>query len=200
MIASGRSSVAHAGERLFGFKAHYRGRVDDEVALFFFDKCYVGISAVEGGSLNVCGLAPERLLQACGFQPEQLLARCEGVQSRLSGCDRAFDWLVTGPLVTGWAPCDVSESLVYPAGDALGFIDPFTGSGILNAMSSGRSAGAAAATGVPVRAYITERRRALRRPFFVSSVCRSALAASLGRPLASLVPGRWLFHLTRPVL
>jgi hypothetical protein len=200
VIASGRSSVAHAGERLFGFKAHYTGRIDDEVALYFFDNCYVGISAVEGGAINVCGLAPERLLQECRFEPELLLARCEGVQSRLSGCGRSFDWLVTGPLVTGWAPLDASASLVYPAGDALGFIDPFTGSGILNAMSSGRSAGAAAATGVAVRAYIAERHRALRRPFLVSSVCRSALAAGLGRPLASLVPGRWLFHLTRPAI
>lgn len=200
VLTSGRTTVARDGERLFGFKAHYRGRADGEVSLYFFDTCYAGVSAVEGGAINVCGLAPERLLQECGFEPERLLSRCGALQKRIGGFQRSFDWLVTGPLVTGWAPWDASQSLVYPAGDALGFIDPFTGSGILNAMASGLSAGTAAATGMPVREYIAERHRVLRRPFLVSAVCRRALAAGLGRPLASLVPGRWLFHLTRPAI
>lgn len=200
VLAHGRTTVVRDGQRLFGFKAQFRGRVDDEVALYFFDNCYVGVSAVEGGAVNVCGLAPEQLLQECGFEPERLLARCDGLQARMAGFQRSFDWLITGPLVTGWAPRGASEPLVYPAGDALGFIDPFTGSGILNAMSSGYRAGAAAAKGVPVGAYIAERRRALRRPFVVSTVFRSALAVGLGGPLASLVPGRWLFRLTRPVI
>lgn len=200
VVASGRAAVDRRGQRLFGFKAHFRGRVDDEVALYFFDTCYVGVSAVEGGAVNVCGLAPERLLQACGFEPERLLARCEALQTRMAGCERSFEWLITGPLVTGWASPDPSGSLVYPAGDALGFIDPFTGSGILNAMSSGRAAGTAAATGLPVREYLTERRRVLRRPFVVSAACRAAIAAGLGGPIASLVPDRWLFHLTRPAI
>lgn len=200
VLAHGRAAVDRGGQRLFGFKAHYRGTTDDEVSLFFFDGCYVGVSAVEGGAVNVCGLAPERLLQECGFRPKHLLSRCDALQTRINGFQQSFDWLITGPLVTGWAPIDTSESRVYPAGDALGFIDPFTGSGILNAMSSGRGAGTAAATGRPVPAYIAERRRVLRRPFFVSAVCRALIAAGLGGPIASLVPGRWLFHMTRPAL
>jgi len=200
VLANGRATVVRGRQRLFGFKAHFRGRVDGEVSLYFFDNCYVGVSAVEGDAINVCGLAPERLLQDCGFEPERLLSRCDELQTRISELDRSFDWLITGPLVTGWAPVDESESLVYPTGDALGFIDPFTGSGILNAMSSGRSAGIAAATGMPVRTYIDERHRVLRRPFLVSSVCRSALAAGMGGPIASVIPSRWLFHMTRPAL
>lgn len=200
VLAHGRATTARGGERLFGFKAHYRGRSDGEVALFFFDNCYVGVSAVEGDVINVCGLAPERLLQECAFQPEDLLSRCDALQARMNGFQRSFEWLITGPLVTGWAKVDHTESLVYPAGDALGFIDPFTGSGILNAMSSGSNAGTAAARGVPVATYIAERHRALRRPFMVSSVFRAALAAGMGGPLASFLPGRWLFHMTRPVI
>lgn len=200
VLAHGRAVVDRGGQRLFGFKAHFQGPIDDDVSLFFFDGCYVGVSAVEGGAVNVCGLAPERLLQECCFRPEHLLSRCDALQTRMTGFQQSFDWLITGPLVTGWAPIDTSESRVYPAGDALGFIDPFTGSGILNAISSGRSAGTAAATGQPVPAYIAERRRVLRRPFFVSAVCRAAIAAGLGGPIASLVPGRWLFHMTRPAL
>lgn len=200
VLAHGRTTVDRGGHRLFGFKTHFRGRANEDVALYFFDNCYVGVSAVEGNAVNVCGLAPERLLQECGFDPEQLLSRCETLQTRIAGFQRTFDWLITGPLVTGWAPVDALESHIYPTGDALGFIDPFTGSGILNAMSSGWSAGIAAATGVPAGAYIAERHRALRRPFVVSTVFRSALAAGMGGPLASLVPGRWLFYLTRPTL
>jgi hypothetical protein len=200
VVAHGRTTVDRRGQRLFGFKAHHRGRIDDEVALYFFDNCYVGVSAVEGGAVNVCGLAPESLLRECGFAPERLLARCDALQVRMAGFQRSFDWLITGPLVTGWTQWDAAQSLVYPAGDAWGFIDPFTGSGILNAMSSGRSAGIAAANGVPVRSYLAERRRVLRRPFVVSAVCRAAIAAGVGGPIASLVPGRWLFHMTRPAL
>jgi menaquinone-9 beta-reductase len=200
VLANGRTAQAKAGDRAFGFKAHYQGVADDTVALFFFDGCYVGMSAVEGGQINICGLAPERLLRECAFQPERLLARCEALQSRIQGLERTFDWLTTGPLVPGLSPQQAPEPLVYPTGDALGFIDPFTGSGILNAMLSGHSAGAAAATGLSVEAYLAAGRRALRRPFLVSRLFRGVLGSGWAGPLASLVPGSWLFHLTRPVV
>jgi len=200
ILANGRAAQAQAGNRAFGFKAHYQGMADDTVALFFFDGCYVGMSAVEGGQINICGLAPERLLRECGFQPERVLARCDALQSRIQGLERTFDWLTTGPLVPGLMPHQAPEPLVYPAGDALGFIDPFTGSGILNAMLSGHSAGAAAATGLPVDAYLAAARRALRRPFLISRLFRRVLGSGWAGPLASLVPGSWLFHLTRPAV
>ena len=200
ICATGRTGQAQAGARLFGFKTHYRGVVDDTVALYFFDGCYVGVSAVEGGEINVCGLGPEPLLRECAFQPERLLARCPALQSRLQGFERAFDWLTTGPVVMGLAPQEAPEPLVYPVGDALGFIDPFTGSGILNAMLSGHDAGVAAARGRPVDEYLAGARRALRRPFIVSTMFRRVLGSGWAGPVASLVPGRWLFHWTRPVL
>lgn len=200
ILANGRAAHAKAGNRAFGFKAHYQGVADDVVALFFFDGCYVGMSAVEGGDINICGLAPEPLLRECGFQPERVLARCEVLQSRIQGLERTFDWLTTGPLVPGLAPRQAPEPLVYPTGDALGFIDPFTGSGILNAMLSGHSAGEAAATGLSMEAYLAAGRRALRRPFLMSKLFRGVIASGWAGPLASLVPGSWLFHLTRPVL
>lgn len=200
VLAAGRPGHAPAGNRLFGFKAHYRGAIDDTVALFFFEGCYIGVSAVEDGQVNVCGLAPERLLRNCAFDPARLLARSEALQSRLHGLEQAFDWLTTGPLVMGMAPREAQEPFVYPAGDALGFIDPFTGSGILNAMLSGQRAGAAAARGLPSGAYLTDAKRSLRRPFLVSTLFRWTLASGGAGPLASVVPGAWLFHWTRPVM
>jgi hypothetical protein len=224
VLANGRTTQGRAGERLFGFKAHFRdGRVarghanegalatpgtpkvfqqptraDDTVALFFFDGCYVGVSAVEGAEINVCGLAPERLLRDCAFEPDRLLERCQPLQSRMQGLDRVFEWLTTGPLVPGLPPRKAPEPLTYPAGDALGFIDPFTGSGILNAMLCGYSAGGAAARSLPVDAYLAAGRRAFRRPFLVSALFRKAIGTGLAGPLAAFVPGSWLFYLTRP--
>lgn len=200
VLANGRTARGAGGERAFGFKAHFRGPGDDTVALFFFDGCYVGVSAVEDGGINVCGLAPERLLRECSFQPERVLARCAALQSRVAPLERTLDWLTTGPLVPGLPRRHAPEPLTYPAGDALGFVDPFTGSGILNAMLCGYSAGAAAAAGVPAAAYLASGRRALRRPFLVSSLFRKALDSGVAGPLASLVPGGWLFHLTRPIV
>jgi menaquinone-9 beta-reductase len=200
ILANGRTAQAQSGDRLFGFKAHYRGVVDDTVALFFFDRCYVGMSAVEDGEINICGLAPERLLRECAFQPERLLARCQALESRMQGLERAFDWLTTGPLVMGWPAREALEPLVYPAGDALGFIDPFTGSGILNAMLSGHRAGEAAARDLPVDEYLAAGRLALRRPFLVSTLFRRVIGSGWAGPLTSLVPGKWLFYLTRPAV
>jgi hypothetical protein len=199
VLANGRTVQRGTGERLFGFKAHFRGGdVDDSVALFFFDGCYVGVSAVEDAEINICGLAPERLLRECAFQPDRLLERCQPLQSHMAGLERVFDWLTTGPLVPGLPPREAPEPLTYPAGDALGFIDPFTGSGILNAMLCGYSAGGAAARRVPVDVYLAAGRRALRRPFLVSALFRRAIGSGVAGPLAALVPGSWLFHLTRP--
>lgn len=215
IVAGGRKSIAPpASDRLFGFKAHFSGPVNDAVELHFFDHCYVGVSAVEKGATNVCGLAPERILRSCGFHPDDLLDRSASLSERLRPLTRTMDWLVTGPLVFSQSikaakasgrinpqsdvpggPCDQPA---YRAGDALGFIDPFTGSGILNAMLTGELAGCAAARGASADEYLRDCRRLLRRPFLVSSAVRALLASGHADWLAPLVPGRLLFYATRP--
>jgi flavin-dependent dehydrogenase len=109
-----------------------------------------------------------------------------------------MDWLITGPLVFSERLRQPADQAVYCAGDSLGFIDPFTGSGILNAMLTGERAGIAAARGAPAASYLRDCRRLLRRPFLVSSVFRTIIASGHAGVLASLVPGRFLFHATRP--
>src|ERR1019366_2101232 len=69
ILAGGRRSIAPAGDRLFGFKTHFSGPVNDNVELYFFRNCYVGISAIENGATNVCGLAPERSSDPSAFTP-----------------------------------------------------------------------------------------------------------------------------------
>jgi hypothetical protein len=198
ILAGGRRSIAPAGDRLFGFKTHFSGPVNDNVELYFFRNCYVGISAIENGATNVCGLAPERILRSFGFHPGDLLNRYAPLSERLCPLTRTMDWLVTGPLVFSERLRQPADEVTYPAGDSLGFIDPFTGSGILNAMLTGELAGIAAARGAPAASYIRDCRRLLRRPFLVSSVFRTIIASGHAGLLASLVPGRLLFHATRP--
>ena len=199
ILAAGRKSIAPTGDRLFGFKAHFSGPVNDAVELFFFQNCYVGVSAIENGATNVCGLASERALRSVAFHPSDLLARCASLSERLRSLTRTMEWLVTGPLVFSQRLSQPANEDTYLAGDALGFIDPFTGSGILNAMFTGELAGLAAARGASAEAYLRDCRRLLRRTFLVSSALRTIIASGQAGLLASLVPGRFLFHATRPV-
>jgi hypothetical protein len=198
VLAAGRKSIAPAGDRLFGFKAHFSGPVSDAVELFFFQNCYVGVSAIENGATNVCGLAPERALHSVGFHPSDLLQRCAALSDRMRALTRTMDWLVTGPLVFSARLSESVNGSIHHAGDSLGFIDPFTGSGILNAMRTGELAGLAAARGTPAQEYLRDCGRLLRRPFLISSVFRAIIASGHAGLLASAVPGSFLFHATRP--
>jgi len=198
VVAHGRQAPRRTGARLFGFKAHFRapasGTLDEPVELFFFGGGYAGLSPVEDGAFNVCGLAPEESLRACEFRPEALLP--EPLLARLRPLERSFDWLLTGPLV--FREEFTHRSDLYLAGDALGFIDPFTGSGILAAIATGRLAGQAASRRTSCESYSAECRRVLRRQYRVASALRQMLGAGLSESVASWIPGSLLYRLTRP--
>jgi menaquinone-9 beta-reductase len=86
----------------------------------------------------------------------------------------------------------------YPAGDALSFVDPFTGSGLLAAVRSGSMAGRAAAIGQPIPEYLLACRASLHQPFQFAELLRRALQGGWAERLAPLAPSRLLFALTRP--
>jgi flavin-dependent dehydrogenase len=197
VVATGRKAKpGDRGNRLFGFKAHFEGPTDDAVELFFFDRCYVGVTSIEGGKTNVCGLAPESFLSSFGFEYDSIPLHCRALADRLEPLRRVMPWISTGPLQYGQA-FDYGGS-VYPAGDALSFVDPFTGSGLLAAVRSGSMAGRAAAHHQPVDQYLRECRASLRQPFQVAGVLRKALEGGWAEKLAPLAPARLLFALTRP--
>jgi flavin-dependent dehydrogenase len=204
IVATGRNAKAgctsikplRRGNRLFGFKAHFEGPTDDAVDLFFFDRCYVGVTAIEGGKTNVCGLAPESFLSTFGFEYDSIPLHCRALADRLKPLRRVMPWISTGPLQYGQAFEQAGS--VYPAGDALSFVDPFTGSGLLAAVRSGSMAGRAAAQDQPVDQYLRECRASLRQPFQVAGVLRKALEGGWAEKLAPLAPARLLFALTRP--
>jgi hypothetical protein len=193
-----RSGPGPRGQRLFGFKAHFAGPVDDAVELFFFGRSYVGVTGIEGGRTNVCGLAPENLLSRFGFEYDDIVLQCAPLSDRLRPLRRVTQWFSTGPLRYGQAFESDGVEDDYPTGDALSFVDPFTGSGLLAAVRSGAMAGRAAATGQPVAEYLRECRASLRQPFQVAGVLRRALQGGWAEKLAPLAPARLLYALTRP--
>jgi menaquinone-9 beta-reductase len=195
--AAGRQSTAPKGDRLFGFKAHYRGPAHDAVELYFFRGCYVGLNCVEDGFTNVCGLGPERILRERGFQLDELLEGFQPLRERLAPLQRTMNWMHVGPLVFRNRFHEPGLSC-YPAGDALSFVDPFTGSGIASALISGRLAGRAAARRNEPAVYMKQATEALGRPFTVAGALRKALCWSWAGPVAALIPGSYLFRLTRP--
>lgn len=195
VLANGRGAGPRAGSRLFGFKAHFRGPAADAVELYFTEFGYVGINPIENGLTNVCGIAPEGRLRECGFDPDEFMGRSPLLAERLRPLTRTLKWLTTGPLVFSRLP--VTAVAAYAAGDALGFVDPFTGSGILNALLTGWMAGTAAARQVPAAEHVRACRARLERPAMISALFRSAIQRGYADHLAWLVPGRWMYRLTR---
>jgi len=195
VFATGRQARPPSGDRIFGFKAHFSGPPGDAVELYFGDRFYVGVNPVEDGITTVCGLAPESLLRSVDFHYEALFGLSDALDERTRPLTQVMAWLTTGPLVYGRTnpPRDL-----YAAGDAFSFIDPFTGAGMLNALESGSMAGSAAARQESPAAYRAALSNRLKRPLFMASVFRAALAAGVGQVLAPWIPGRWLFSLTRP--
>jgi flavin-dependent dehydrogenase len=198
-VATGRSASAPKGNRLFGFKAHFRGPVNDAVEMFFLNgRAYVGVSPVEDGFTNVCGLAEEHVLAAYNFEIDEYLRRHRPLRERLEPLERVWDWLTTGPLVFQHQLRSPAEPGLYRAGDALSFIDPFTGSGILTALFTGSEAGRAAARRQAPEEHLRLCRSRLLPPFQATSFFRKALVDGWGQWIAPWLPSPALFHLTRP--
>jgi hypothetical protein len=198
VLAIGRKSIAARGQRLFGFKAHFEGPVNDAVELFFFRGCYIGVSAIENGITNICGIASEETLRACEFHMDDFLASWPPLANRVRPLSRMTRWLTVGPLVFGRQWRHLTGRDIYPAGDALGFIDPFTGLGLVTAVGTGRLAGLAASRQSSVEKHLSNCRRAVRKPFYLAAVFRAILEAGLAQSLGPLIPAGWLFQMTRP--
>jgi len=192
ILAHGRTQPSN-GDRIFGFKAHFTGPVSDAVELFFFDKGYIGVNPVENGVTNVCGLASESLLRDVAFDPDRLASRLDG---RLSNLRRSMNWLTTGPLVYH-RTADPSRFL---SGDALQFVDPFTGTGMTIALWTGALAGRMAAANESPANFYGQAIQALDRQRVVCALLRRALAWTPSSRIAPLIPPAWLYVLTRPKL
>jgi flavin-dependent dehydrogenase len=202
VIAHGRdtANTPARGRRLFGFKAHFDGPAEDAIELYFSRYAYVGVNPVEGGRTNVCGLAPEWRLRQSDFEFDDIVDSFPPLRDRLRPLRRSMEWLAAGPLVYGNNFRRRGAQWIYPAGDALSFVDPFTGSGILAAVATGSLAGTCAAAAIQTSEYLKMCRARLAAPFRVSSVFRAVLRLGWADRIGPLVPPELLFRLTRPLL
>ncbi len=198
VIAHGRRENQPRGSRLFGFKAHFKGPASDAVELVFDGKAYTGLNAIEDGFTNVCGIAPETLLGRYDFDIDAFVAACPALAGRLAPLERTTKWFTTGPLVFCQHIEQPDEPGVYRAGDALSFVDPFTGSGLLSAILTGAAAGASAVRCVTQGEYQVLCRKMLRRAFGIATLMRVSVENGWAERLMWLTPGRLLFHATRP--
>jgi menaquinone-9 beta-reductase len=131
------------GARLFGCKVHLKRikGMDGLGELFFFKDGYGGLSDVEDGRSNLCFLTTERTLIEARGDREKLLdltvRNNPAGRARLIDAVAAGEWHGTGPITYGRQQ---TMTGLLTVGDASAFIDPFTGSGMLLALSSGELA------------------------------------------------------------
>ncbi len=133
------------GSRVFGCKVHLRGveGLRGRGELFFFRDGYGGMSEVEGDRVNLCFLTTEATLLAAKGDRQRLLDLTlrsnAAAHRRLEHAKFDGEWLGTGPITYGRRQ---TMPGVLAIGDAAAFIDPFTGSGMLLAFTSGELAAA----------------------------------------------------------
>ncbi|MBM3763419.1 MAG: hypothetical protein FJW36_24680 [Acidobacteria bacterium] len=194
IVAHGRKPLSQRGQRLFGYKAHFKGPFNHAVELYFKGVGYTGINPIEDGMTNVCGIAREEDLKAAGFDGDEFLSRQPHVAARLQGLRRKMDWLFTGPLFYG----PTEATIGYPCGDALSFVDPFTGSGMLCAVATGQLAARSVVEGFSSEQHIAACRKMLLPAFRWSTLLRKSLTWPGVPSLAKLVPGEILYKQSRP--
>ncbi len=205
------SGSARAEEsRMFGCKVHLRGLegMKGIGELFFYHDGYGGMSDVENNRTNLCFITTAATLREAKGDREKLLDLTmrsnPAARRRLRDAVIDGEWLGTGPIIYGRRrPIPGIISI----GDAGAFIDPFTGSGILLALSGGELAAEviieAFAAGVRDADAIASRYDRLHRAKFgwrfracallraiaFSPTARNAMATALTRyhPLTKLI-------------
>jgi len=136
---AGRQPSRLEGSRLFGCEVHLRSveGMEGIGELFFYRNGYGGLSSVENGRTNLCFMTTEATLREAKGDREKLLdltMRSNPVaRRRLQNAVIEGEWHGAGPITYGRGRPTPG---VISIGDAGAFIDPFTGSGILLALSS----------------------------------------------------------------
>ena len=138
-----RAFVSAPRRRHFGFKRHAIAesypRGSEVIELHPFHRGYLGVSSIEGGRTNLCGLVDEsRIRTLKGGWPTFIEALREerAPLARLwSEHSEAGDFLSSDPVIFGGKEPSMG-SMIF-VGDASGMIDPLTGNGMTMAMQSG---------------------------------------------------------------
>jgi flavin-dependent dehydrogenase len=130
---------------LVAFKAHLENAhvATGACEIYFYGRGYGGLSGVEGGVSNLCFIVAGQDVRRYGSNPEAVLREVVMKNSRaqqtLAEARARTPWLSVS-LETFGRRTLVPATGMLAVGDAAAFIDPFTGSGMLMALESGRLA------------------------------------------------------------
>src|SRR5207245_995587 len=128
----------------FGFKRHYGDRrpaTGDRqvIELYSFKRGYLGVSAIENGQTNICGLVHASRLHGLKGRwdafVEQIRAEEPALESMYSRYVPAQDGFLSSEPVIFRARSAV-EGGIFMIGDASGVIVPSTGNGMAMAIQS----------------------------------------------------------------
>jgi flavin-dependent dehydrogenase len=188
-----RSGNKKAAGQWLGVKAHFRGvEPRRAVEMFYFPGGYCGIAPVEDGLYNACCLVHRDLARSGTASAAKdfaawigAIARHEALNERLRGAVQEGETVTTAP-VRPARRCASCDGALF-AGDAAGFLDPFTGDGISMALHSGRLAAevfAENSAANPARRrrsaaleYEVRLRESVRRSFAVAGALRTLVRA-----------------------
>ncbi|MGH9412537.1 MAG: NAD(P)/FAD-dependent oxidoreductase [Terriglobales bacterium] len=188
--AAGRQTAGGRSGWL-GLKAHVAGLEQrPEVALYALRGGYCGLAPVEGGLTNLCCLL--RMRRDLDLHEHDCLPRwlarlpgSAGLAARLNGAEQVGATVVTAGITLG-ARAAMGAGGWLQAGDASGFVDPFTGDGIARALLSGHMAATMVADGL-VCAYAGALHRATHAGWRTGRWLRAAVMAP-GWVQAGLLP------------
>lgn len=169
------------GRRFLGDRARYFGwsrdyendpALEGEVRLYAFRGGYCGLSRVEGGAVNLAGVVSTSCYKRLGTRWDSVMVHARRENPALDAdlsnlAPGPIGFLGTGPVFFTRKPC--VERGILMAGDAAGFLDPFSGQGQTMALASGMLAAEtierALRGEIPLETLPREYARAWRRRF-----------------------------------
>lgn len=136
---------AKAPADFVAFKAHLRGAdlMPAACEIYVYKGGYGGCNSVEGELYNLCFIASAEQAKSMASDPERVMREVLFANSRaskaLADVEIASEWLAVPITRFGRGSLAPANGMLC-IGDAAAFIDPFTGSGILLALESGKIA------------------------------------------------------------
>ena len=135
-----RAFVHDRSHRNFGFKRHYRGKREvGVIELYSFGRGYLGVSDVEDGITNICGLVHADRLAGHKGKWDSFIETIRAEEPRLEALYARFEpaqenFLSSEPVI--FRSRSAVEGGIFMIGDASGVIDPLTGNGMAMAIQS----------------------------------------------------------------
>jgi flavin-dependent dehydrogenase len=135
-----RRFVRDRAHRNFGFKRHYHGPPSSStIELYAFRRGYLGVSPIEGGLTNICGLVHARRISGLKGRWDAFVdeiraeeAHVDSLYARHTAAQESF--LSSEPVIFR-ARSAVEQGIVM-VGDASGVVDPLSGNGMAMAIQS----------------------------------------------------------------